>query len=128
VKFGAGAGTFVAANDTFMTAKVVAGATTGPVTVLEPGGNLVSPQTYKVLPTVSGFNPKAGKVGAQVVVTGMSLKQATAVSFGGVKATAFTVNSDTQVTATVPAAAKTGKVAVTTAGGVASGPGTFTVQ
>ena len=128
VKFGAGAGTFVAANDTFMTAKVVAGATTGPATVLEPGGNLVSPQTYKVLPTVSGFNPKAGKVGAQVVVTGMSLKQATAVSFGGVKATAFTVNSDTQVTATVPAAAKTGKVAVTTAGGVASGPGTFTVQ
>ena len=96
VKFGAGAGTFVAASDTFMTAKVVAGATTGPVTVLEPGGNLLSPQTYKVLPTVSGFNTKAAKVGAQVVITGMSLKQATVVSFGGVKATVFTVNSDTR--------------------------------
>jgi uncharacterized repeat protein (TIGR03803 family) len=128
VKFGAGAGTFVAASDTFMTAKVVAGATTGPVTVLEPGGNLISPQTYRVLPAVSALNPKTGPVGTKIVITGMSLKQTTAVKIGVAKVTVFTVVSDTSVSATIPAGATIGKVSVTTAGGVATGPGTFTVQ
>jgi len=50
------------------------------------------------------------------------------VTFGGVKATSFTVNSDIQVTATVPTGAKTGKVTVKTKGGSANGPGVFTVQ
>jgi len=39
----------------------------------------------------------------------------------------LTVNSDAQVTATVPAGAKTGKIVVTTAGGTATGSGKFTV-
>ncbi|HVO62821.1 MAG TPA: choice-of-anchor tandem repeat GloVer-containing protein [Terriglobales bacterium] len=127
VKFGTGPGTFVAANDTYMTAAVAAGATTGHVTVLEPGGNLASPQTFKVVPTISGFSPSSGPVGTSVVITGMSLSQTTAVKFGGIKATAFTVNSDTQVTATVPTAAKTGKIAVPTKGGTATSAATFTV-
>jgi len=38
------------------------------------------------------------------------------------------VNSDTQVTATVPTGAKTGKIVVTTKGGTATAPGTFTVN
>jgi uncharacterized repeat protein (TIGR03803 family) len=50
VKFGTGPGTFTVVSDTYMIATVAAGATTGPVTVLEPGGNLVTPQTFKVLP------------------------------------------------------------------------------
>jgi hypothetical protein len=49
------------------------------------------------------------------------------VAFGGVKATLFTVNSDTQVTATVPAGAKTGKIGIVTKGGAAVSSGTFTV-
>jgi uncharacterized protein (TIGR03437 family) len=57
----------------------------------------------------------------------MSLTQTTSVTFGGVKAITFTVNSDTQVTATVPTGAKTGTVTVRTKGGSATAPGKFTV-
>lgn len=128
VKFGTGAGTFVAAGDAFMTATVAAGGTTGKITVLEPGGNLMTPQTFKVIPTLSGFSPTSGPVGTSVVITGMSLLQTTSVAFGGVKATSITVNSNTQVTAVVPTGAITGKVKVTTKGGSATAPGTFTVQ
>lgn len=128
VKFGTGAGTFTIVSDTYIIATAAAGATTGNVTVVEPGGNLITPQVFKVIPSASKFSPASGPVGTPVVITGMSLTQATGVSFGGVKATSFTVNSDTQITATVPAGAKTGKVTVVTKGGSASAPGTFTVS
>ncbi|HEX6505760.1 MAG TPA: choice-of-anchor tandem repeat GloVer-containing protein [Terriglobales bacterium] len=127
VKFGTGPGTFVAGNDTYMTATVATGSTTGHVTVLEPAGNLASPQTFKVIPTISGFNPSSGQVGTSVVITGTSFLQTTAVKFGGVKATVFTVNSDSQITAIVPTGAVTGKVVVTTKGGTATSPTAFTV-
>ena len=126
VKFGSGAGSFVASTDAYMTATVDAGATTGTITVLEPGGNLITPQKYKIIPTISSFSPKSGPVGTQVTITGMSLKQTTTVTFSGVKAS-FTVNSDTQVTATVPSGAVTGKLALKTQGGSVTA-GTFTVQ
>ena len=42
-----------------------------------------------------------------MTITGVSLTQTTAVTIGG-KAATFKVNSDTRVTATVPAGAKTG--------------------
>jgi hypothetical protein len=58
---------------------------------------------------------------------GVSLTQTTKVTFGGVTATSFTVNSDTNVTAIVPTGAKTGKIVVTTPGGTATSPTRFTV-
>jgi IPT/TIG domain-containing protein len=62
-----------------------------------------------------------------VKITGVSLTQTTKVTIGG-QAASFTVNSDTQVTATVPPGAKTGqKIVITTAGGIASSPGNFAV-
>jgi len=128
VKFGAGAGTFKVISDSYMIATAAAGATTGNVTVVEPGGNLVTPKVFKVTPQALKFSPTSGPAGTQVVITGMSLTQATSVSFGGVKATSFTVNSDTQVTATVPTGAKTGKVTIVTKGGSAAAPGKFTVS
>ncbi len=127
VQFGTGPGTFTVLNDTYMTAAPATGATTGKVTVLEPGGNLVSPQTFKVIPTISGFSPPSGPVASSVVITGTSFLQTTAVKIGGANATVFTVNSDTQITATVAPAAKTGKIVVTTKGGTATSAKTFTV-
>jgi hypothetical protein len=63
-----------------------------------------------------------------VTITGVSLKQTTNVTFGGVKATTFTANSDMQVTATVPSNAVTGKIAITTSGGIATSSGIYTVS
>ena len=67
------------------------------------------------------------RLGTEVTITGTSFTGATKVTFGGVKATTFSVDSDTQITATVPTGAKTGKIQVTTPGGTATSPGVFTV-
>jgi uncharacterized repeat protein (TIGR03803 family) len=53
----------------------------------------------------------SGKVGSTVSILGQGFTGATAVSFGGVNATSFTVSSDTYLTAKVPVGAKTGTVA-----------------
>ena len=128
VLFGTGAGTFTKANDTFLTAKIVAGAITGQITVQEPGGNLLTPAKFKITPTITSFTPTSGTVGSQVVITGMSLTGATAVKFGGIAATVFTVDSNTQITADVPSGAVTGKIAVITPGGTANSTTNFTVN
>jgi uncharacterized repeat protein (TIGR03803 family) len=127
VQFGSGPGTFTAVSDTYMIASPATNATTGPVTILEPGGNLVTTQTFSVLPSILNFSPPSGPVGTQVTITGTSLLQTTAVAFSGAKATNFIVNSDTQVTVTVPAGAKTGKISITTKGGKATSTKKFTV-
>ncbi len=128
VQFGSGPGTFTVVSDTYMIASPATNATTGPVTILEPGGNLVSTQTFSVLPDILSFSPPSGPVGTQVVITGTSLLQTTTVTIGGAKATSFTVNSDSQVTATVPAGAKTGKITIATKGGKATSAKKFTVN
>jgi uncharacterized repeat protein (TIGR03803 family) len=127
VSFGGTPATFTVISDTYLTATVHSGATTGSVTVTTPGGILTSNNAFLVTPQITSFTPSSGPVTASVMITGVSLTQTTAVTFGGVKATSFTVNSDTQVTATVPSGAKTGKIGITTAGGTASSSGTFTV-
>ena len=127
VSFNGTAGAFKIVSDTYLTATVPAGATTGLVTVLMPGGNLKSKRTFRVTPSIQSFTPASGPVGTAVIITGVSLKQATSVTFGGVKATTFVVNSDTQVTANVPTGGKTGKIGIATPGGNATSPTTFTV-
>ncbi|MGA7907024.1 MAG: IPT/TIG domain-containing protein, partial [Candidatus Sulfotelmatobacter sp.] len=72
------------------------------------------------------FSPPAGPVGTTVTITGAGLTQASKVTFNGTSA-AFTVNSDAQVTATVPTGATTGKIGVTTKGGTATSTTTFTI-
>jgi uncharacterized repeat protein (TIGR03803 family) len=55
----------------------------------------------------------SGKVGASVIILGNNLTGATSVTFNGT-ATAFTVVSTTEITATVPGGATSGAVFVTT--------------
>jgi uncharacterized repeat protein (TIGR03803 family) len=54
----------------------------------------------------------SGKVGSPVSILGQGFTGSTAVSFGGVNATKFTVVSDNYVTANVPTGGKTGTVTV----------------
>ena len=127
VSFNGTAGTFSVLSDTYMTATVPAGATSGTVTVATPGGNLASGKHFRVTPQIINFTPTSGSAGTPVVVKGASLTGATKVTFGGVKATTYSVDSDTQITADVPIGAKTGKIAATTPGGTATSSGIFTV-
>jgi uncharacterized repeat protein (TIGR03803 family) len=128
VKFGAATANFKVVSDTYLTAVVPSAGTSGALTIITPSGALKSKQNFKVVPTIVSFKPGNGPVGTQVTITGTGLTGATKVTFGGVKAALFTVNSGTQVKAAVPTGAKTGKIAIATAGGTAASSATFTVN
>jgi hypothetical protein len=127
VSFDGVAAAFTVVSGTQITTNVPAGALTGPVRVTTPGGTLTSNTSFLVPPKIHGFKPLHGPVGTVVAINGVSLSQTTQVTFGGFAATTFTVNSDTQVTATVPSGAVTGTIGVTTPGGTTASLGTFTV-
>jgi len=86
-----------------------------------------SSQIFLVTPQFTSFSPASGVVGSTVTFTGVSLTQTTSVTIGG-KSAVFKVASDTKVTATVPAGAKTGqKITMVTLGGAAVSAKTFAV-
>jgi len=127
VKFGTGSAQFTAVSDTYMTAVIPAEGTSGYVTVTTDSGALTSNKKFVVKPIITGFNPPSGGVGSTVTISGGGFYGATKVTFGGVKATSFTVTNGSTISATVPTGAVTGKIAVTTAGGTASSKALFTV-
>ena len=128
VKFDGVAASFPPQGTTFINATVPAGALTGKVTVTTGATTLKSNEAFRVTPTFASFSPPSGPVTTPVTLTGTGLAQTTKVTFGGVKATTVTVNSDTQVTADVPAGALTGKIEITTKGGHVGSTSDFTVN
>jgi hypothetical protein len=80
-------------------------------------------------PTVTSFLPATACAGTtSVVITGTNFTGASAVTFGGVAAASFVVNSPTQITATPSLSAVTGVIAVTTTGGTGSSVASLTVN
>ena len=94
---------------------------------IDDGGSWVLRSTNGSFPTVASFSPITGPVGTAVNITGAGFTGATAVAFNGTAATTRAVVSDTQITATVPAGATSGTIAVTTPNGVGVSAGAFTV-
>ena len=111
-----------------LAATVPTGATTGLITVTTAGGTATTGTAFTVLavPSISSFTPTSGGVGTSVTLTGANLLGATAVKFNGTTAT-FTVISSTKIVFGIPTGAKTGNIAVTTAGGTATSSSKFTV-
>ena len=70
--------------------------------------------------------PTSGKGGAKIVLLGAHLTGATAVQFDGTAAT-FTVNSNSEITTSVPTGALTGKITVTLPDGTLSSDVDFRV-
>ncbi len=113
---------------TSLTVVVPVGATTGTLTVTNPAGTSLA-TTFTVTssaPTITSFSPTSGNVGTSVVITGTNFSGATSVRFNGSTAT-YTINSATQITATVPSAATTGTIQVTGPGGTGTSATSFTV-
>ena len=117
---------FAIDSDTQISATVPNGALMGKITVVAPGGTVVSVATFKVQPNITGFSPASGPVGTTVVITGTAFTGATVVSFNAIPAT-FTVDSYSQITATVPCCGASGKIKVTTPGGNGSSSTNFKV-
>jgi hypothetical protein len=98
------------------------------ITVTTPAGTSASSGADQftftgTAPSVSAISPASGTTlgGTQVTITGANLNGATQVSFGGTAATAFVVNSSSQVVATAPALTPgTYDVTVTTPYGTSS--------
>jgi hypothetical protein len=78
--------------------------------------------TYVPQPSISGLAPSSGSDagGATVTIAGSGLAAVTSISFGGTPATSFTVDSDTQITATAPAGVGIVDVVATSAGGTSA--------
>ena len=76
--------------------------------------------------TTASFAPTSGASGTSVVLTGTGFTGATSVKFNGVSAS-FTVNSDTQITTTVPASATTGPISVSNFAAAGTSTDPFTV-
>jgi hypothetical protein len=77
-------------------------------------------------PTISGFSPGTGTLGDTVTITGTNFISPSSVNFNGVAAS-FTVNSTTEIVATVPAGASTGPITVVTPSGTATSATNFTL-
>ncbi len=79
-------------------------------------------------PTVTSISPTGGSIagGTSVTITGTNFTGATAVRFGTLDASSFTVDSDTQITAIAPAGTAGAKdVVVTAPGGTGTGTGLY---
>jgi hypothetical protein len=130
VRLGEAETTFLILDPTQIRAIVPLTAFSGPWSLRTTGGQEVSaPGVFVVtdaVPVLTGFAPASGGVGTQVVLQGQGLRTASRVEFQGVSA-AFTVQSGSQVTATVPTGATTGVIAVTTLDGIAVSGTVFTV-
>lgn len=91
--------------------------------LLRPLGTPGPPQP----PSIISFAPPEGPIGTTVVITGSSFTGATDVSFNGVPAITFNVDSDSQITVTVPVGASTGLISVTNTIGTGFSATPFTV-
>jgi IPT/TIG domain len=123
---GVAAANFSISSDTQIVATVGSGSS-GAVTVTSPGGTATSSGnfTFVPVPVISSFSPISAGSNMTVTISGSNFTGATAVTFGGVNAASFNVQSATQITAVV-GTGSTGVIKVTTPNGVATSTGTFT--
>jgi hypothetical protein len=127
VRFGAvAAATYTVNSSTQITATSPAGSGAVDVTVTTAGGTSATSAadqfTYIAAPTVSSVAPTSGPAagGTSVTIMGTNLTGATAVKFGTVAASGYTVDSSNQITATSPAGSGIADVRVTTPGGTSA--------
>jgi uncharacterized protein (TIGR03382 family) len=128
VRFNGVATRFSVISDTQLQAFVPEGVRTGRLLITNGSGSITSAKDFTVPapPELASFSPRSGPPGTQVVLTGSHLATTRLVSFGSATAD-FTVDSDTQVTVTVPPGARTGPISVGTDAGNGSYESSFSV-
>ncbi|MDO7875781.1 T9SS type A sorting domain-containing protein [Hymenobacter sp. ASUV-10] len=78
-------------------------------------------------PVITSFTPGTAAAGSSVIIRGSGFTGTTQVAFGAVAAPGFVVTSDSVLTVSVPPAALSGLLSVTTAGGTGVAPSYFVV-
>jgi uncharacterized Zn-binding protein involved in type VI secretion len=82
--------------------------------------------SYLTAPTITSFAPSNAPIGTSFTITGSYLIGTTSVKINGLSAS-FVVNSDTQITVTVPSGSTSGLISVTTASGTTTSSTTLLV-
>ncbi len=126
VKFNGVTAAFTNNSVNLITATVPAGVSPGAVEVITGEGTAVSAQTFLVFPTVTDFSPKKGPYGTAVVLQGIDFLGVTNITLSAVNVP-FTVDSATQITATIPVA-MSGNLRLYNPAGIMQVSEVFTVQ
>ncbi|WP_295338586.1 T9SS type A sorting domain-containing protein [Flavobacterium sp.] len=84
---------------------------------------------YIPIPVISSLSQTSAcfNSSTQIIITGNHFTNASNVSFNGISAS-YIVNSNTQITATLPNGSSTGNITVTTPSGTTSSPTSFTIN
>ncbi|PTL79262.1 IPT/TIG domain-containing protein [Vitiosangium sp. GDMCC 1.1324] len=118
---------FSLSGDSYLYVNVPSGATSGPLRVVNTKGQVGSPPfTVMATPTLTGFSPASGAVGTVVTLTGSGFAGSPSVQFGSEYAL-VTLVSATQLTAIVPAGARSGQLRVSVGGQWLTSTESFTV-
>jgi hypothetical protein len=124
---GASLANFTVVDNEQITFFVPETASSGRIKVITPAGSAESGPSFTVRgpqPFITRFTPSSGGPGTGVTIIGGNLATVTNVTFNGVKAT-FNVVQETNLLATVPANATTGKIRVTSPDGAADSTENF---
>jgi len=73
-------------------------------------------------PSITEFQPSSGAIGDTITISGSGFSNASIVSFGGINANSFTVESDNSILA-ILANGASGEISITSPAGTASMPG-----
>ncbi len=99
---------------TQLTTKVPAGATNCLLTVQTPNGSFTSSERFYLPPVITSFTPTFGPEGSTVKIVGTNFLDASAVTFNGQPAAAFTVTNNGIIGAVIPPGVITGPISITT--------------
>jgi YD repeat-containing protein len=134
VRFNGSSATVSSASQTQLAVTVPTGATSGPISVQVGATTVTSSASFTVTsspngPVITGLFPSVGSAGQVVTISGTGFEPvaiANRVRFDNTSAQVLQ-SSPTSITTTVPAAAGSGKVRLTTPRGVATSPMDFIV-
>lgn len=129
VKFNGTNGSIVQlTTDTQMRVSAPDGVTTGPITLSRTGyPSFTTSSNFFAPAVITSFSPTTGRPGTNVVIKGKNFLGTTAVKLNNVAVPNFTVDSNTQITMTLPVTATTGLININPPGGQANSSSNFVV-
>ena len=126
---GTSAASFMVDSDTQLRAIVPAEATSGKINVANADGAGLSANDFIITlpPEIASFTPASGVAGTVITIGGGNFTGVSAVTFNGTSAS-FVFDSDTQLSATLPSGASTGKISVANSAGAGLSATDFVVR
>ncbi|MCG8607106.1 DNRLRE domain-containing protein [bacterium] len=120
---------FSVKSDSKIVAEVPEAAATGRIRIVNAAGEASSATDFTVImtPQILSFTPTVGTAGTEVTITGFNFTDASNVSFNGLSAMSYFVDSDRELRAVVPESATTGLLSITTLNGVGTSSDDFAV-